>query len=315
MKVSIVMLAYNHERFIAKALDSVLMQKTTYDYELIVGEDCSTDGTREIVHSYEDKFKGRLKPIYNEKNIGMIKNLMSCFDMCSGEYIAMLEGDDLWISPDKLQKQVDFLENNPDYVVVAHNWNIADKNDNFIRSGRKMNEIHIYSYEDFEDFSIPAQTSTLMSRNIYKEAKNRYWKKLMRYAWIPIDRTIIYLLLTYGKIAILPEIMSTYHFYIEENGSNWSSQYEIAATKNYFYFFVLMLGMESFAKSIKHPINLIGARTSIFIEARNNRHFSKHKKWLWIQGILMLLIEPHKIRLVKQIKQFRKIKGKHKGEE
>ena len=81
MKISIVMLAYNHERFIAKALESVLMQETEYDYELIVGEDHSSDGTRQIIKNYEKKFKGKMVPLYRKKNLGMTKNLLDCFQL------------------------------------------------------------------------------------------------------------------------------------------------------------------------------------------------------------------------------------------
>ena len=88
MKVSIVMLVYNHERFIGQALDSILMQSTSFDYELIIGEDCSTDHSKEIIQKYEEKFKGKMRAIYRNKNIGAAKNFVDCLRRCKGEYIA-----------------------------------------------------------------------------------------------------------------------------------------------------------------------------------------------------------------------------------
>lgn len=121
MKVSIAMVTYNHEQFIAKALDSVLMQRTNFDYEIVIGEDCSTDGTRAIVLDYQSRHPDIFRLILNERNIGMHKNGDQTVQACNGEYVAMLEGDDYWTSPDKLQKQVDFLEKHPECAICFHN--------------------------------------------------------------------------------------------------------------------------------------------------------------------------------------------------
>ena len=106
MKVSIAMVTYNHEKFIAKALDSVLMQRTDFDYEIVIGEDCSSDNTRNIVIEYKRRYPDNIVLFLNEKNLGMYGNCSQVFQACQGEYIAVLEGDDYWTSPDKLQKQV-----------------------------------------------------------------------------------------------------------------------------------------------------------------------------------------------------------------
>ncbi len=112
------MITYNHEKYIAQAIESALMQKTNFDYEIVIGEDCSTDGTREIVKYYAEKYPEKIRAIFNEKNLGMIPNFINTLNKCRGKYIAMLEGDDYWTDPYKLQKQVDFLESHPDYGLV-----------------------------------------------------------------------------------------------------------------------------------------------------------------------------------------------------
>jgi glycosyltransferase involved in cell wall biosynthesis len=111
------MITYNHEEYISKAIDSVMMQETSFDYELVIGEDCSTDRTREICIAYQNKYPNKIRLILNEKNLGAKPNFIQTFYACKGQYIAFLEGDDYWVSSRKLQKQVDFLETHSDYAI------------------------------------------------------------------------------------------------------------------------------------------------------------------------------------------------------
>ena len=118
--LSVFMITYNHEKHIAEAIESALMQKTSFKYEIVIGEDCSTDQTREIVLEYATRYADKVKPIYQERNVGANKNAASVREACKGKYIALLEGDDYWIDPLKLQKQVDFLEAHPDFSICSH---------------------------------------------------------------------------------------------------------------------------------------------------------------------------------------------------
>lgn len=127
MKVSVSLITYNHEEFVAKALDSVLMQKTDFDYEIVIGEDCSTDNTRNIIIDYQKRYPDKLRLLLNEKNLGAYNNIVQVLDACKGKYVAFLEGDDYWTSPDKLQKQVDYLESHPECVLCFHNVEIIYK--------------------------------------------------------------------------------------------------------------------------------------------------------------------------------------------
>lgn len=123
-KVSVMVITYNHEKYIAQALDSVLEQKADFDFEINVIEDCSTDRTAAIVLEYVEKYPQIVKPYLNEKNIGFKvtqRNFVRGFRTLKGEYIAILEGDDYWSSPQKLQKQVDYLDAHPDFAICAHN--------------------------------------------------------------------------------------------------------------------------------------------------------------------------------------------------
>lgn len=121
--ISVVVLTYNQEQTIGRTLDSIISQHTDYSYEVIVGEDCSTDGTREVCQAYVDKYPHiRLMPLAANK--GLICNYKECLSKCVGKYIAVCAGDDWWHNPDKLQLQVDFLEKNLGCVLVYTNYDI-----------------------------------------------------------------------------------------------------------------------------------------------------------------------------------------------
>lgn len=126
--VSVCMISYNHEKFIVKALDSILMQKVDFEYEIVVGEDCSTDNTRKILLQYSEKYPGLFKIILQKSNAGPVQNEYDVFKASSGKYIAVLESDDYWLDEYKLQKQVDFLENNQDYGLIFTDICLVDEN-------------------------------------------------------------------------------------------------------------------------------------------------------------------------------------------
>src|SRR5262245_24288404 len=121
VKVSVAMITYNHGNFIAQAVESILMQVVNFDYEIIIGEDCSTDETRNVVIEYRNRFPHRIKMLLHDKNVGLMQNFIQTIEACRGQYVALCEGDDYWTSPYKLQKQVDFLESHPEYAICFHN--------------------------------------------------------------------------------------------------------------------------------------------------------------------------------------------------
>lgn len=118
--LSVMMITYNHEKYIAQALDSALMQKVDFKYEIVVGEDCSTDRTRVILLEYKEKYPDIFTLILHEKNVGAAKNVQAVDQACRGEYVAVLEGDDYWTDPHKLQIQVDEMRKYPDCHMSFH---------------------------------------------------------------------------------------------------------------------------------------------------------------------------------------------------
>lgn len=120
VKVSVLTTTYNHEQFIAQNIIGVLAQQTDFAVEHVIGDDCSTDGTRAVVEDFWRQRPDVIRPILRAHNIGRRANFIECFHACRGDYIAIVEGDDYWTASHKLQAQADFLDANPDFAVCFH---------------------------------------------------------------------------------------------------------------------------------------------------------------------------------------------------
>src|SRR5882672_6480832 len=130
MKVSVSVITYNQEEFIAQAIDSILRQEVSFDYEIVIGEDASTDRTREIVLELERRHPDRIRVMLRDagtserdraRGLGGKTNFVQGIQDCRGKYVALLDGDDYWTDSHKLQKQVDFLERHPECSLCFHN--------------------------------------------------------------------------------------------------------------------------------------------------------------------------------------------------
>jgi glycosyltransferase involved in cell wall biosynthesis len=146
--VSIRCLAYNHARYIESALDGFLMQETSFPFEIVIHDDASTDGTADIIREYEKKYPNIVKPIYESENQyskqnGAIRRIVN--DACKGKYFAFCEGDDYWISKEKLQKQIDILEQDCSVFLVHTGFETVDE---------KNCQIERLEYESFQRLSL-----------------------------------------------------------------------------------------------------------------------------------------------------------------
>jgi glycosyltransferase involved in cell wall biosynthesis len=119
--VSVLILTYNQQKYISDAIESALMQKTTFDYEILIGEDCSTDSTRKIVCEYAARNPSKIRPLLHSFNVGGLANIQQLLAESCGEFVNLLEGDDYWTCPGKLQKQVEFLDQHPECSLCFHN--------------------------------------------------------------------------------------------------------------------------------------------------------------------------------------------------
>jgi glycosyltransferase involved in cell wall biosynthesis len=161
--VSITCITYNHEKYIAQAIDGFLMQETSFPYEIIIGEDCSTDNTREIIKRYCRQYPGLIKLVTSDSNVGARRNGIRIRNEAKGKYIAVCEGDDYWTDPHKLQKQVDFLEAHPDHVLCFHYINRVDK-DNVPVLLAEVDPVTQY-YEGSDIFRLTIPLLSVMFRN------------------------------------------------------------------------------------------------------------------------------------------------------
>lgn len=226
--VSVYIVAYNHEKYIARAIESVLAQKTSFQYEIIIGDDVSTDGTRKIIEKYANENPGKLQTVFPLENTYRTSNPLSkrLRSMCVGKYIICLEGDDYWISDRKLEVQAIFLEKHKDYVGIAHRCEVVDENGN--ATGEKYPECHDAEYTISHWFSLilPGQTTTFMKLNpVYLSDLDT---SLFNKGLIPGDGLSALVYVMYGKIFCLDEVMSAYRK-VTDCGSSFSATYKYNA--------------------------------------------------------------------------------------
>lgn len=167
MKVSVCIVTYNQHKYIRECLDSIVNQKTNFPFEVIVGDDASTDGTREIVQEYCNAYPTLVKAVFHEKNSGPTRNYFSVHSLAQGEYIVHLDGDD-YALPEKLQKQSDFLDQNLQCCFVIHCMIPVNKNSEIIPSKEYKN---IPTISDLE-FLIKNQCFFSHSSKMYRRSAN-----------------------------------------------------------------------------------------------------------------------------------------------
>lgn len=174
-KASICMITYNHEKYIKEAIEGVLMQKTNFSIELIIGEDFSSDNTRKICEEFEQLYPDKINLLPTEKNYGMMPNFIRTLNACTGKYIAFCEGDDYWTDPLKLQKQVDFLEANNEYGMICTNYHKLFMKDRSIKKSvfnKYLNEI------SFEEYVFDRSTIGTQTVLIYNKIVKNYFKEI-----------------------------------------------------------------------------------------------------------------------------------------
>lgn len=214
MKLSVMMITYNHERFIAQAIESVLAQRVNFEYELVIGEDCSTDGTRAVIMDFQRRYPDRILPLLRDQNIGAMRNFAETIAACQGQYVAFLEGDDYWTSVDKLQRQVDFLDAYPDRVLCCHRVKFLNE------TGSSQADVHPllaagpYTIEDLLRINFVMTCSSVLRRDLIGPFPRWFFDMKMG------DWPLFAIVARHGKIELMDEIMATYRVH---PGGTWSS--------------------------------------------------------------------------------------------
>ncbi len=232
---------FNHEEYLCEALDSFLMQETNFPFEIIVRDDCSTDQTASIVRSYVKKYPHLIKPIYESENQYSkgINPFNTCLKHVQGKYIALCEGDDYWQDAEKLQKQIDFLDKNKNYVVTYHNACVIDEKGNLLKE---------LMFNDSDDLDYTANelmmfqympTMSLVFRNVISELPDEFNNVVNG------DAFLISLLGNYGHAKFIKSILpSTYRTH---SGGVWS---QIAKEKKHLNLVVTYYWIATYYKRI-----------------------------------------------------------------
>lgn len=209
--LSVSMITYRHESYIKQAVEGVLMQETNFEFQLILCDDCSPDATPQIVQEIIDKHpKGyRIKYFRHEKNIGMQPNGIFALQHCVGKYIALCEGDDYWTDPFKLQKQVDFLDANPEYGICFHKVeeiNLFEKSKN--RIFPNINNNRVYTIEDYILNNLTATCSIVFNA---KSFSLPYWFKDLPFGDLGL---VLIIMNSFNKKAmVLNDVMGVYRIH------------------------------------------------------------------------------------------------------
>ena len=217
--------------YISQALDSVLSQVTDFPFEIVIGDDCSPDDTKNIIREYRDKYPDIIRIVHREKNTGRpTLNVYETTMKCRGDYLAYLEGDDYWTDSDKLQKQMDFLNEHPEYIACTHSHKMIDDNGNDITDPEilKISDMYKWSGEftmdDFEKSGFwPGHYASVVSKNIYKNKKHDYTILYKSHDFVDDGQILLFLLME-GKIYRLDDEMSVWRYVKKSGGNSWTSR-------------------------------------------------------------------------------------------
>lgn len=224
--VSVFVMVYNHEKYLHECLDGILMQQCNFAFNIVVGEDCSPDRSREILLEYNQKYPGKFKLLLHDKNIGAVANQNAVLSACTGKYIALCEGDDYWTDPLKLQKQVFFLEENEEYGLIHTNYKKF-----FNKSAKFFDHCPVpdVSRVDENEYYLTTgdiRTCTVLFRAKYIERINDLFnQKFMQNAVIG-DRPIFLLIGKISKLYFLNNITSVYRITSSESASHFSNIFD-----------------------------------------------------------------------------------------
>ncbi|EHF01594.1 glycosyltransferase [Olsenella sp. oral taxon 809] len=220
--LSVVVSVYNHGGYIEECLRSIASQKVDFPFEVLVGEDCSTDDSREVLRRLEPELPDCFTILYREHNMGAVANGEDLYARARGRYLVDFEGDDFFTYDGKLAEQLRFLEGHPDHSAVYTNCLVVDALSR--PNGERYPECvdDEYSYRENFYYCLPGQSGTLMCRREeYFAARDRF-NELKGYDFYPGDRRNAFLFLTMGKVRCVQERWSAYR-HVRKGGSSYSA--------------------------------------------------------------------------------------------
>ncbi len=246
--ISVLVITYNHENFIKDCLESILSQKVDASMEILIGDDASTDNTPQILLNYYKKYPNIIKLILRRKNIGAAANIVDLLKKAKGDYIAFCEGDDFWISTDKLSMQLKFFQKSS-YVGVVHNVLLVDENKIKLLI-QKLNWVRkrkIYSLSIYDPYKLPAHISSLMFKNLKK--LNDLNLNMLLCNKQTFDKMLYLIVLSQGNIGRLDETLSAYRVMRSNLSNSMVAKMNNLRQTNTFSEMLIYLTMEKWLKS------------------------------------------------------------------
>lgn len=235
VKVSVLMPVYNHEKYVEQAIQSVLKQKTDFTYELLIGEDCSLDHTRDIADAYQKMHPDIIKVLHYSKNVGASRNVTELKRKCNGQYVTILEGDDYYNCENKLQFQAEFLDSHPEYIGVAHNVKtVGERGEklSYDLEGFHLEKEHVYTKQNALNFEIIGHVSGWMHRNIWKSLPKKEWNMIER-CRANGDLKMSVILGLKGDVYYFENVWSVYRRRFKEN--TWSGKFRYKNMSLFYY--------------------------------------------------------------------------------
>ncbi len=303
--VSVIVLTYNHSKYIRKALDSILMQMVNFRYEILVGDDCSSDGTPNILMEYAEKRPDTFVLFLRDENVGATRNLYDLLTNAKGKYLAICEGDDYWIDERKLQIQVDFLERHLNYIGCTHSFEIINDNEKKILPQKRLFWVknkRVFRLKDFKGIFLPGQLSTFLLRNIFLSPIYDY-SYLYKIHPLIGDRTLVLFFLIQGDFYRIGRKMSRYRHNFHKRAHNVTSICYLNNPNVINQELSLVLALENCAyENFGHKLTFNQRKMEVFLDSiinyvkvptRKNfnliRKVLRHQRAVWLSYIFIPL--------------------------
>lgn len=280
--VSILMPTYNHEKFIAQAIESAFSQETDYSWELLINDDCSTDKTLEIARKYQENNPDKIKIFTHEKNQGLLKSYKCLLENSDGKYFAVLESDDIWSDSSKLQKQISFLESHDDYGLCCSDYYTIDEN------GKKTGEVvkdfdkglNGEWYDALMDFSSIGALTLVIRKSVYDKYCDiddyieKKFQTFDRATWLSVSK--------HSKCFFIHEKLASYRVMNSSISNSGKFQKALSFANSIMDIHEYIIQKEGLGKTSREEFDEKKQLwfINLSINHRNYKEFKKHAKML-----------------------------------
>lgn len=297
--VDVLMITYNHETYIEQAIRSVMMQKTSFSFRLLIGEDASSDKTREIVQRLQQEYGARIQPVFRDQNVRARANILDLIGKGKGKYLAFLEGDDFWVDEHKLETVIKYMEEHPKCMATYHGHRLVDNEGKLLEENQRYYSGADFGVEQVNQFLLPGQTSSLVLRNHrdFVPLIERLVKRFGALYCTPLDRIVPIYALSKGNIHVMEQPFSAYRWVTTAGGSwtarhnNWKLKYRECLEYRQ---------MEAFGKMLGVPVTSKIMELHAF-QKRCNYYKQKKSLKRCLTVLSMILVMKHRFYILKNV--------------